>query len=200
MRGRQRVAEPDEKLMQRTSRGDLAAFGELFDRHQPAVYAFLSRFLGNATWAEDVVQEVFWRVWRYRHSFDSAQRFAAWLYGIARHTALTEARRSHHQELSLDQLPAGERETGATNEGGAWSDDGLVEDLTLREQVRLALQKLPPDQRSCLILREYEQRSYQEIAAILECTPENARVLAFRARRTLRTLLEDHFQAEGSCV
>src|ERR1043166_2352436 len=109
------MAESDEKLMQRTSRGDLAAFGELFDRHQPAVYAFLTRFLGNATWAEDVVQEVFWRVGRYRQSFDRTQRFAAWLYGIARHTALTEARRSHHSELSLDQLPDEEREMSAVN-------------------------------------------------------------------------------------
>src|SRR5947209_20109313 len=74
MRERRCMAESDEKLMQRTGRGDLTAFGELFDRHQPALYAFLSRFLGNATLAEDVVQEVFLRVWRYRHSFDAAHR------------------------------------------------------------------------------------------------------------------------------
>jgi RNA polymerase sigma-70 factor (ECF subfamily) len=194
------MAESDEKLMRRTSRGDLAAFGELFDRHQPALFAFLSRFLGNATRAEDVVQEVFYRVWRYRHSFDPTQRFAAWLYGIARHAALTEAHRSHRRELSLDQLPAEDRDTVAMNEERAGFDDGFVHDLALREQVRRALQELSPEQRACLILREYEQRSYQEIAAILECTPENARVLAFRARRALRALLEIHFQGEESCV
>src|SRR5713226_80660 len=113
MRERRYMAESDEKLMQRTSRGDLAAFGELFDRHQPAVHAFLCRFLGNATWAEDVVQEVFLRVWRYRHSFDRTQRFSAWLYGIARHAALTDVRRPHRRERSLDQLPADHRETAA---------------------------------------------------------------------------------------
>lgn len=189
------MAESDEKLMQRTSRGDLAAFGELFDRHQPAVHAFLSRFLGNATWAEDVVQEVFWRVWRYRHSFDTRQRFTAWLYGIARHAALTEAGRPHRRELSLDQLPTDDREAAAVN-GGA----GLVEGLALREQVRRALQELPPEQRTCLILREYERRSYREIAVVLECTPENARVMAFRARKALRALLEAHLKGEESCV
>src|SRR4026209_1788123 len=110
MRGRRRMAESDERLMERTSRGDLAAFGELFDRPRPAVYAFLSRFLGNATLAEDVVQEVFVRIWRYRHSFDASQRFVAWLYGIARHTSLTESSRPHRQELSLDELPAGDRD------------------------------------------------------------------------------------------
>src|SRR5260370_12062872 len=119
MRERRCMAESDEKLMQRTSRGDLAAFGELSDRHQPALYAFLSRFLGNATWAEDVVQEVFLRVWRYRHSFDSAQRFTAWLYGIARHTALTDARRPSHRELSLDQITDDHRETDPEASGGS---------------------------------------------------------------------------------
>src|SRR5438067_6585268 len=113
------MAESDESLMQRTSGGDLAALGELFDRHQPAVHAFLSRFLGDATLAEDVVQEVFLRVWRYRQSFDAGQRFAAWLYGIARHTALTEAGRSHRRELSLDELAADEREAAAVNGGGS---------------------------------------------------------------------------------
>jgi len=78
--------------------------------------------------------------------------------------------------------------------------DGLIQALALREEVRRALGELPPEQRACLILREYEQRSYQEIGAILECSPENARVLAFRARRALRTLLETYFQGEESCV
>jgi RNA polymerase sigma-70 factor, ECF subfamily len=194
------MAESDEKLMQRTSRGDLAALGELFDRHQPAVHAFLSRFLGNATLAEDVVQEVFLRVWRYRQSFDAAQRFTAWLYGIARRTALTEAGRSHRRELSLDQLPADEREAAARNGGGAGLRDSLIQEMALREQVHHALQELPTEQRACLILREYEQRSYQEIAVVLGCSVENVRVLAFRGRRALRALLESEFQGEESCV
>src|SRR5947209_4706036 len=194
------MAESDEKLMQRISRGDLAAFGELFDRHQPAVHDFLSRFLGNATLAEDVVQEVFLRVWRYRESFDARQRFTAWLYGIARHTALTEAGRPHRQELSLDQLSGDDREGTALNGSAAGFDASLVEALTLKQQVSRALQELPPEQRACLILREYEERSYQEIATVLGCTAENARVLAFRARRALRGLLESQFQGEERCV
>jgi RNA polymerase sigma-70 factor, ECF subfamily len=193
------MAESDEKLMQRAGRGDLAAFGALFDRHHAAVHAFLSRFLGDATLAEDVVQEVFLRVWRYRESFDATQRFAAWLYGIARRTALTEVGRAHRRELSLDELPAEDREAAELSGGGSGGDD-RVRELALRDQVNEALQALPPEQRACLVLREYEERSYQEIAAIVGCTPENARVLAFRARRALRPLLERAFQEEESCV
>jgi RNA polymerase sigma-70 factor (ECF subfamily) len=194
------MADSDERLMQRTRSGDLAAFGELFDRHQPSVYAFLARFLGNATLAEDVVQEVFLRVWRYRHSFDPSQRFTPWIFGIARRTALTEAGRPYRDELSLDQLAANDEKTAAAQRAGASFHDGLDREVALREQVRRALQELPADQRSCLILREYEQRSYQEIGAILECSPENARVMAFRARRALRSLLETQRQGEESCV
>jgi RNA polymerase sigma-70 factor (ECF subfamily) len=193
------MAESDEKLMQRAGRGDLAAFGELFDRHHAAVHAFLSRFLGDATLAEDVVQEVFLRVWRYRQSFDAAQRFTAWLYGVARRTALTEAGRAHRRDVSLDQLPADDREAAAMHESPS-SSDRRVSEMALRDQVNDALQALPPEQRACLVLREYEERSYQEIAAIVGCTPENARVLAFRARRALRPLLERAFQEEESCV
>src|SRR5438093_10952840 len=133
MRERRCMAESDEKLMQRTGRGDLTAFGELFDRHQPSVYAFLARFLGNATLAEDVVQEVFLRVWRYRHSFDPAHRFGPWVYGIARRTALTEAGRAYRDELSLDQLAADPEESRAADGAGAGFRDGLDRDLALRE-------------------------------------------------------------------
>lgn len=193
------MAESDEKLMQRTTGGDLAALGELFDRHQPALQAFLSRFLGNTTWAEDVAQEVFMRIWRYRHSFDPAQRFTAWLYGIARHAALTEMSHSYRRDLSLDQLPADPREPPGQGETGSAFPDRLIHQIDVREQVHRALQELPPEQRACLIMREYEQRPYQEIAAILRCSPENARVLAFRARRALRSLLKTTMQEE-SCV
>src|SRR4029078_3607618 len=118
----------------------------------------------------------------------------------ARHTALTEAGRAHRRELSLDELPVDEREAVAVNGSGAGYGDHLIQEMTLREQVREALQALPPEQRACVILREYEQRSYQEIAGALGCTVENARVMAFRARRALRGLLESLFQGEESCV
>src|SRR5439155_19657639 len=114
--------------------------------------------------------------------------------------ALTEAHRSHRRELSLDELSADDRELAVVSEEGTGVGNSFVKELALREQVRRALQELSPEQRACLILREYEQRSYQEIAAILECSPENARVLAFRARRALRALLETYFQGEESCV
>src|SRR3954453_1359427 len=139
------MAESDEKLMQRTSGGDLAAFGELFDRHQPSVYAFLIRFLGNATLAEDVVQDVFLRVWRYRHSFDPSHRFTPWIYGIARRTALTEAGRPCREELSLDQL-ATDRDEMPAGVAADGFHEGLDRELALREQVRRALQELPADQ------------------------------------------------------
>lgn len=83
-------AEPDDELMRQTQGGDLDALGALFDRHQPRLYAFLCRLVGDPATAEDVAQEAFWRVWRHRAAYDARRGFAPWLYGIARHLALTD--------------------------------------------------------------------------------------------------------------
>jgi RNA polymerase sigma-70 factor (ECF subfamily) len=189
----------DEALMERAGRGDLAAFGELFDRHQPGLCAFLCRFLGDAATAEDVAQDAFWRAWQYRASFDAARPFAPWLYAIARRAALDERGKPHRRDTTWSDLsPAGqERAAAPADTPGA---DALIEALTVRDQVREALRALPPDQRLCVILREYEGRSHGEIAAILGCSEGNARVLTHRARRALRELLRPLLEGEGSCV
>src|SRR5262245_39847169 len=110
------MADSDEALMQRAGRGDLAAFGELFDRHQPGLFAFLCRFLGDAPTAEDVAQDVFWRVWQYRARFDPSRRFSPWLYAIARRVALDERDRSHRRATSWSDLPPERQERAASPE------------------------------------------------------------------------------------
>jgi RNA polymerase sigma-70 factor, ECF subfamily len=193
------MAVSDEALMQQAGRGDLTAFGELFDRHQPGLCAFLCRFLGDAATAEDVAQDVFWRVWQYRASFDAGRRFTPWLYAIARRAALDELAKPHRRAMPWSDLSPERQERAAAPEVAPGSD-ALIEALTVKEQVREALRALPPDQRLCVILREYEGRSHEEIAAILGCTEGNARVLTHRARHALRALLRPLLEGEGSCV
>jgi len=203
------MAASDEELMQRAGRGDLAAFGELFDRHQPALYGFLCRFLGNAALAEDVTQEVFWRVWQYRTTFDGRSAFSAWMYVIARHAALDEIRKPHRRTACFSELDEGREERlDVDMEGRLRAADAYIQELSLRTQVRQALQALPPDQRLCLILREYQGLSHAEAAVVLGCSEGAARVMAHRARRALRSLLEpllareqqEQRESEGRCV
>jgi RNA polymerase sigma-70 factor (ECF subfamily) len=194
------VHESDEELMQRVARDDRTAFGELFDRHHAALYAFLCRFLGDAAAAEDVTQDAFWRVWQYRRSFDRKRAFRAWLYAIARNAAIREAQRGGQGPAAHLELTDTRHETGASAAAPRPLDEGVVERLTVREQVRAALQSLPEDQRLCLLLREYDQMSYAEIARVLGCSSGNARVLAYRARGAMRDLLRPILEEEGTVV
>jgi RNA polymerase sigma-70 factor (ECF subfamily) len=195
----------DAELMGRTRSGDLEALGVLFERHQPAIHSFLHRFLGDAAAAEDVVQEVFWRVWQHRSTYDGRHGFTAWLYVIARHAALDEIRRRNRQATPFSGLRDGQEEQIDSGDLAVPGSETSVRQLTLRGQVREALLRLPPEQRTCLILREYESKSHREIAEILGCSEANARVLTHRARQAMRRLLQPMLEAErreseGSCV
>jgi len=195
----------DAELMGRTCFGDLEALGTLFERHQPAIHAFLYRFLGDAAAAEDAVQEVFWRVWQHRSTYDGHRPFTAWLYVIARHAALDEIRRRKRHATPFSGLTEGQEERLGSGELAIPGSESSVRRLTLRDQVRAALLKLPPEQRTCLLLREYEGKSHREVAEILGCSEANARVLTHRARQAVRRLLQPMLEAErreseGSCV
>lgn len=199
------MALSDAELMLRTGQDDLEAFGMLFERHQAALYLFLRRLLGNTAAAEDAVQEVFWRVWRYRTTFNGAREFTGWLYVIARHAAMDEIRRRSLHARSFCDLAVGqEARIGAGDRSVPGSDESLRLQ-SMREEVQRALLQLTPEQRTCVILREYEGRSHREIAEILGCSEGNARVLAHRARQAMRKLLasvleQEELQSEGSCV
>jgi RNA polymerase sigma-70 factor (ECF subfamily) len=197
------MAGSDTELMLRTGGDDLEALGELFERHHGAIHRFVRRFLGDSA-AEDVTQDVFWRVWQYRGTFDESREFSTWIYTIARHAALDELRRRdrHARPFSAMPEPMEEREQPAAAVLGS---DLSVRRLLLREQVQAALLQLPPEQRTCVILREYEAKSYREIGEIMGCTEVNARVLTHRARRAMRDLLRplldaERRESESGCV
>jgi RNA polymerase sigma-70 factor, ECF subfamily len=187
------MAATDEQLMHRTARGDLQALGELFDRHQAALYRFLCRFLGDPGAAEDVVQEVFWRVWQYRSSFEGKKSFSGWVYTVARNAALDEVRKPYRRACAFADV---KEETLPSGPGPG--SEAEVRRMALQTQVRAALQKLTPEQRLCVILRDYEEKSHGEIAEILGVSEGNARVMTHRARRALRDLLLPVLERERS--
>ncbi|MFN3650555.1 MAG: RNA polymerase sigma factor [Armatimonadota bacterium] len=186
------MAASDDELMRRIQGGDAAALGDLFTRHQPAVFRFLCRFMGDATAAEDTTQEVFWRVWQYRSRFGGGA-LASWIYTIARHAALDDLRR--RKQRGEERAEAGDELAGT----GCEPERGLLE-ANLREQVRRALLELPEEQRLAVILREYEGRSHREIGEILGCSEGNARVIAHRARCALRRRLRPVLEEEDCRV
>ena len=188
----------DEQLMARVGRDDTAALGELFDRYRPHLFLFLLRLVGDRAAAEDLVQEVFWRLWERRTGYDPERQFPTWLYTIARRLAWNEMQSAGHRTMRFSELTEAEQQQ--LEAGQAAAGQPPPEELVLaadhRARVQAVLRTLPRDQRLCLVLREYEGRSHREIGEILGCSEGNARVLTHRARRALRPLLESLFESE----
>ena len=155
----------DEVLVGRVAAGDLTAYSLLYDRYDRPVYAMAAHLLGAAE-ADDVVQEVFLRLWRSAAQFDETRgRFAPWLLAIARHEVLARLRRrTREQRLSLaddiDRLLATAPDHAIDVEEQVWRRERG--DLILR-----ALNELPPEQRRVLVLAYFGELSQSTIAASL---------------------------------
>ncbi len=177
----------DELIMARVVAGDMTALGELFERYKQPLFAFLCRLLGRRDVAEDLLQDTFLRVYDRRRTFKPSLRFAAWLYAIAHHLAIDTLRRDARCDYR-DEVP--------DTPGAALEDD--VARRLLGDEVRRAVAALPADQRTVIILREYHDFSFKEIAAIAGISEEAARVRAFRARQLLRTALAEYVDDAGN--
>lgn len=183
--------------MQQVSKGDVAAFGLLFDRHQARLIAFLTRFLGNRTLAEDIAQEAFLNIWRKRETFNSRQSFRVYLYVVAKNLALNEQTSVRNRRtVSLNALPEYGESLALTPAARENDPQGAALQKHLQCTISHALQKLPDEQRLCILLREYDGCSHQEVARIVGCSEVSARVLCFRARNRLKRLLAPLLESE----
>ncbi len=153
----------DEELVVQLSRQDVRAFEALYDRYGNLVYSVCLRVLGDVQAAEDVVQEVFLRVWRKPGRYDSSRgRFPTWLLSVARNRAIDEHRsRGRRQRFEAGSTPL---ESDGLHSGEA--DDPALSAVLADERVavRRALAELPPEQRSAIELAYYRGYTQQEIA------------------------------------
>lgn len=190
----------DEELMDRAGRGDVEAFGKLFDTYQRPLFGFLFHLVGDATTAEDLVQEVFESAWRYRASYDPRRKLTGWLYAIARRAAFREIKKPHHRDVRFCELSQAQMDRIDAGGAGNPSEFGAAEspESGLAAELRDALQALHPQQRAAILLREYEGRSYREIGEVLACSEGNARVITCRARQALRDLVKDAISERGT--
>ena len=172
--------------MQAVQGGDLDALGELFERHHGPVFQFLSRTTGDPSVAEDLVQEVFVRILKYRGTYDSAGRFETWLFRIARN-----ARADHFRRRRPPADPVDEAVEVAS------SDPGPVQQLQQRldsEQLARALNSLPEQPRDLIVLARYHGMPYERIVETLGIEVGTVKVRVHRAMKHLRALffrLED---------
>ncbi len=183
--------EQDRGDMARLVAGHDAALNELMERHAERLYHYLLRLLQNETEAADLAEEAFVRVYQHRTRFRPSGRFSTWLYTIA--TNLTrdfQRHRARHPQVSLEaaspQTGQGFHEILPETK----PDPGqMLESAERVEAVRRAVADLPEELRVPLVLAEYEEKSYAEIALVLRCSAKAVEMRLYRARQELRQRL-----------
>ena len=173
----------DDQLMERTANGDEEAFGLLVQTWQRPVHAFLQRMLGNRDDADDLSQEVFLKVYAQAGRYRGQGRFRSWLFRITGNLARSHLRRRNL--LRWLSFTAGTHDPVSDDPGPA----GRLEREHLQAEVRAAILELPDRQRQALLLRRYEEMSYEEIADTMGITLPAVESLLQRAMRTLRLRL-----------
>jgi RNA polymerase sigma-70 factor, ECF subfamily len=178
----------DVRLMELASAGDSGAFEQLVERHQRLVVGTVSRMLGNNSDAEDIAQQVFVRVWKSAKRYVPRAKFTTWMLKITRNLVFNELRRrSRHPQVPL-QTESEEEERPIRDERAVAPDASLL-DQELQKAVDAAIANLPETQRMAVILRRYEELSYEEIAEALDQSVSAVKSLLFRARTELRSSL-----------
>jgi len=188
---------PDEDLMRAAGAGDDAAFGVLVRRHQDRVYGTVYKMLGAYQCeAEDVAQQVFIKVHRAAARYRPEAKFTTWLMTICRNCVFTQLKKSgRHPTIPIDPVTSeGEEVESPWPDPEARSADQMLQEKEMRRTLEAAMAELPELQRSALVLRQYEQMDYEEIARSLETTVPAVKSLLFRARDLLRQRLKDYLR------
>jgi RNA polymerase sigma-70 factor (ECF subfamily) len=181
--------ERDAQLMLRVREGDETSFALLLERHRAPVIHFLYRMTGNQAVSEELAQEVFFRVYKSRSSYEPTAKFTTWLYRIATHLALNSIRdgkKTRNQE-SLDQdLPDGRERQVA--DSSLTVEEEMVAQVRVRE-IRAAIDGLPEKQRTAVLMHKYQGLGYAQISDAMSCSESATKSLLFRAYETLRVRL-----------
>jgi len=183
---------PSEDLMARIAKGDGDAFELLVDRKQTSILNLTYRFIGDRTQAKDLAQDVFIRVWQAAKTYRPKAKFTTWIYRITANLCMNELKSSRRRRL-FQFLRFGEDQENTIEEVLADASPSPEDLLLSREQSRQisdALQSLPENQRMALILKRYDDLSYQEISQIIGCSVSAVESLLVRAKRALQEKLK----------
>jgi RNA polymerase sigma-70 factor (ECF subfamily) len=178
--------DTDQELVRRVQAGDQSAFNLLVLKYQHRVLKLVGRFVNDPTEAEDVAQEAFLKAYRALASFRGDSAFYTWLYRIAINTAknalVSQRRRPVDFDLDLQDPDQYERQAKLKE---ADTPEGVLLTDEIRAVVEEAMEQLPEDLRTAIVLRELEGLSYEEIAEAMDCPVGTVRSRIFRAREAI---------------
>ena len=172
----------DHELMIAVRAGEIARLGDLFERHHRPLYGFFVRHTGDHTASEDLVQLVFYRILKYRHTYRDEGRFSAWIYHLARKVAADHFRRNCTTPRNTDP---DDLQT-VPDQAPHAADRAVAADDT--ERLHAALAALDPDQRELLVLARFQHLKHEEIARLFDLSVGAVKVRVHRALNNLRDI------------
>lgn len=184
--------EIDQLLVERAQKGEKRAFELLFAKYQRKLARLLSRFIRDAAEVEDVTQEAFIKAYRALPSFRGDSAFYTWLYRIGINTAKNYLVAQGRRAPTSTEFDADEAES--FEDGEQLRDNTTPESVFVSKQigetVNAAIEALPEELKTAIVLREIEGLSYEEIASIMECPIGTVRSRIFRAREAVAAKLK----------
>ena len=186
----------DLSLVRRVQRGDKGAFDALVLKYQHKLVKLVMRYVRNPAEAEDIAQEAFIKAYRALPQFRGDSAFYTWLYRIAINTAKNAvvSRDRSPVEYDLDRNNNDESYDMQGRMKDSETPEGLVLTDEIRSTVNAAIDALPEDLRTAIVLRELEGLSYEEIAAAMDCPVGTVRSRIFRAREAIDRRLREVFE------
>lgn len=184
-------AMTDEQLVALSQQGDLEAFNQLAERWQASVYRFVRRTVGNPDEARDLCQEALTKAYQNIERLRDGAKFKSWVHHIALNLCRDRFRttRSRTELRSLDEFSA--EELAATSEAGEAPPDQMVTRASLQDLLSAALERLPAEQRTAIVLREYHGFNSEEIGDMTGVPAATVRTRIFYGLKSLRRTLEE---------
>jgi RNA polymerase sigma factor (sigma-70 family) len=177
----------DEHIMETVKDGNLQQASILFDRYHKRIFNFLARMSADTQIAEDLTQNVFLRLLKYRHTYKPEMKFQSWIYQMARNAF------ADHYQYQKQRMPV-RMEIEKLSDRLPEVMDALDQE-EIEKRLIQALAKLPDDYRELLVLTRFQHLKYEEVAHFLDMTVSNVKVKVHRAIGQLR---ENYFELENS--
>ncbi len=170
----------DHELMIAVRAGEIRRLGDLFERYHKPLYGFFVRLTNQPSVGEDLVQIVFYRILKYRHTYRDEGKFSAWIYHLARKVAADHFRKHASTPIPTDPVDLVDQ---PDVEAQPSDQAAVAEDVVL---LRAALARLPLEHREVLVLSRLQHLEHKEIAKLMDCSVGAVKVRAHRALKELR--------------
>jgi RNA polymerase sigma-70 factor, ECF subfamily len=183
-------ADPDAELMLRLKDGEDSMLNELMARWQQPLVAFIYRYIHHETDALDLAQETFVRVYETRRRYTVKGKFSTWLFAIAANLCRNHLRwRLRRREAGPETPDTEDAEVAERVQSPVDSPDQAAMRSESISLVKAAIDKLPHDLKTAILLHEYQSLSYAEVASVLSCSVKAVEMKLYRARQLLRETL-----------